>query len=109
MADSEPRLGTLIDIEPEVLVVAFEDAPGQAPERIPQTERTRTIAWQPGMAVRVWPASIDTNRVRISPLGTGGRSLDLTGVRRRLSRGRRNGFGGSGSGGGGLGGGHGRR
>lgn len=103
-AETQPRLGTLMDIEPEVLIVVFDDAPEQEPQRIPITGRARDIIWQPGMAVRVWPADSARATARVSPIGLGGSGLDRTGVRRRLSRGGRLGGRGTASGGGGHGG-----
>ena len=102
VAEPEPRLGTLIAIEPEALVVVFDDAPEQEPLRIPLTGRAHEITWQPGMAVRVWPATAAETVARIRPIGSGS-SVDQTGVRRRLRRG--GGLGGRGTPGAGQGGG----
>jgi hypothetical protein len=105
-----PRLGTVIDVQPEALVIQFDVLPdatlnndpasrGDAEtERIPLSGQAGRVTWQPGMPVRVWPNTTARSGPRIQPIGaTGG--FDRTGVRRRLSKGSQRGGRGSPGGG----------
>lgn len=92
-AEPGPRLGTLIDVEENALLVTLEDEPESEPQRIPLSAHEQATDWQPGMQVRIWSGAGDSAGARISPVGASASGADLTGVRRRLSRGSQGGRG----------------
>jgi hypothetical protein len=109
MADPGPSLGRLIRIEDEVLIIAMEDDPEAEPQQVPVNALMQKSTFKPGMLVRVWPRQGASGLVRVTPLGANRAGGDLTGVRRRLSRGSQGGRGGGGAGGRSGGGGGGGR
>lgn len=103
-ADNSPRLGRVVEVQPDALLIEYDDAPGAQPESVPLTGQGGRSDWAAGMPVRVWSGTAARAGTRIQPTGaTGG--FDRTGVRRRLSRGTEGrGRAGPGSGRGGRGG-----
>lgn len=109
VADPSPRLGTLMRIEEDALIVKLNNEPQGELQRIPLSREVPNMGWQPGMQVRVWPGAGPSAIARVTPVGTKGHAADLTGVRRRLNRGRQGGQRTPGGGGGSGGRGHGGR